>query len=585
MPRAFSSVEKRVLLSRFIALLGQKGVLWFVICFVSSVTLALVEYGLVIFLQLFLVSLGYFDRSQIPAVILPLTALNTAGLCALLVFVGSLRSAGLFLSAYSNDTTQEIVSQRFKQVTVFELLMRKGRHFLPASEVHFRVGELYPKSLQFIFNGNSLLISGLQVVSLITGMLFLAWRESLIGLTGLGIAGIFVILSNRKVGSNARLVPAIQSQFIQGIERVSRNWLFVRLSGTQRLENSRLVEKIAQNRTASLRVSFFNNLMMGIPPVFGICLFAVIIYVSRTFFLTKASLLVSVLYLFLRLVQHLGNSALFFGQLTKTWPQFEKALDSFHTMDKEEIQAALAYEHEANTSVVQVSVHSTQLSHAEEKAPEIDLQKISFNWEPDQPRVLSELSWKVKAGSIAGIVGPSGAGKSTLLLLILGMLDPTQGSISIGDQPSKKYFDRLRGRLGYVGAEPFLMDGSIQENLEYGLDRKPSTEEIWSALEQAKLAQVVRSLERGLGHELDENGGGLSTGQKQRLSLARALLRQPLLLVLDEATANLDLTTELEIAETIRLLRGRSTVLIVSHRPGILEVTDQTLRMGKQSIE
>jgi ABC-type multidrug transport system fused ATPase/permease subunit len=84
---------------------------------------------------------------------------------------------------------------------------------------------------------------------------------------------------------------------------------------------------------------------------------------------------------------------------------------------------------------------------------------------------------------------------------------------------------------------------------------------------------------------LDENGGGLSTGQKQRLSLARALLRQPLLLVLDEATANLDLTTELEIAETIRLLRGRSTVLIVSHRPGILEVTDQTLRMGKQSIE
>ncbi len=118
---------------------------WLLVAFLSALSLSFVEYALVAFLQVFLVSLGYFDRAQVPALLLPLVSLSTRGLCALLVSIGALRSAALFISAYGNDAAQEIVSYRFKQATLYEMLMREGRHFLPASEVNYRLGELYPK--------------------------------------------------------------------------------------------------------------------------------------------------------------------------------------------------------------------------------------------------------------------------------------------------------------------------------------------------------------------------------------------------------------------------------------------------------
>jgi len=582
MAQPFSVAEFAGTLSRFRKILGPRGLRWLLVGLLSSLSLSLIEYAVAAFLQVFLVSLGYFDRSQVSSLLLPLISMSIVGQCGLLVLIGAVRAAALFASAYSNDAAQETANCRFKQATVYEMLLRKGRHFLPASEIHYRVGELYPKSMVFIYSSLCLLVALIQCLFLVVAMLYLAWRETLIGLVGFGVVGVLVTIANQRLAKNARLAPGIQSRFIKDVERASRNWIFIRISRTQEKEAAGLFDKVFGYFDVVLRMASLNTLILGLPPFFGICLFAVIIYMSRSVFLTKASVLISILFLFLRFVQYLGTASQNLAGITKFWPQFQEAVAVTSRLETKEFAEALSYDG-AN--------YRRRIGHAPpapsaageppaERAPELVLSGVSYAWAPDRPRVIDGLSWKVGGGEIAGIVGPSGAGKSTLLLLILGMVDPTEGRIEIDGAAPSAYFERASGGLGYVGAEPFLLDGTLESNLEYGLDRKPTRDEIWAALDSAQLAETVRGLDGGLDYRLDENGSGLSTGQKQRLALARALLRRPHLLILDEATANLDAATETEIANTIKRLGGKTTVLIVSHRAGILAAAGRVLELG-----
>jgi ABC-type multidrug transport system fused ATPase/permease subunit len=211
------------------------------------------------------------------------------------------------------------------------------------------------------------------------------------------------------------------------------------------------------------------------------------------------------------------------------------------------------------------------------------LSGLRFGFPEASGPVFTGFDLAVKPGSFTVLIGPSGCGKSTLIGLLLGVVSPQSGSVEVLDGTSAAALSTLRPRLlrsvGYVGPESFLIEGTLRDNLLYGLGREPSSEEILLALRQAE-CDFVASLPLGLSHQLTEQGQGLSAGQKQRLSLARALLRRPTVLILDEATANLDSATEARLIETLGRFKGRMTIVAATHREALLTLADQVVRLG-----
>ena len=188
---------------------------------------------------------------------------------------------------------------------------------------------------------------------------------------------------------------------------------------------------------------------------------------------------------------------------------------------------------------------------------------------------LADVSLTVAAGETLALVGPSGCGKSTLLGVLLGLLTPDAGSIRVGAvELAELDPDAWRAQLAWVPQRPHLFHASIADNVRVGR-RDASDEEVWAALADADLTDAVADLPAGLGTILGDRGAGLSAGERQRLALARAFLRDAPLLLLDEPTAGLDGHTERALVQSIhRLARGR-TVVLVAHRPALVAMADR----------
>jgi thiol reductant ABC exporter CydD subunit len=188
---------------------------------------------------------------------------------------------------------------------------------------------------------------------------------------------------------------------------------------------------------------------------------------------------------------------------------------------------------------------------------------------------LADVSLTVRAGETLALVGPSGCGKSTLLGVLLGLLRPERGAIRVGGvELSELDPDAWRARLAWVPQRPYLFHASIADNVRLGR-RDASNEEVRAALADAGLADAVANLPAGSETILGEHGAGLSAGERQRLALARAFLRDAPLLLLDEPTAGLDGHTEREIVQSIRRLARGRTVVLVAHRPALVAMADR----------
>lgn len=213
---------------------------------------------------------------------------------------------------------------------------------------------------------------------------------------------------------------------------------------------------------------------------------------------------------------------------------------------------------------------------------QIEFRNVSFAY-PDvysEKRILSSLTFTLPAGAVLAIVGPSGIGKTTILDLLLKHLTPTAGAIRLDGIPIAEIdAASLRRNIAYVSQDVWLIHGTVAENLTFG--RACPMAEVEAMAKLADIHDVILQLPQGYATIIGEKGMQLSAGQRQRLAIARALLHQPKVIVLDEATSALDRDTEQGILENLRRRFPGVTLILVSHRPGLVSLADHFLEHTK----
>lgn len=220
-------------------------------------------------------------------------------------------------------------------------------------------------------------------------------------------------------------------------------------------------------------------------------------------------------------------------------------------------------------------IQTAPLDSLPPRTPEVKLERVSFSY--DDASILQAVSATLRGPALIALTGASGGGKTTLLRLLLGFLEPASGQLLLAGQLLAHFPEsELRRRLAYVPQDTPLFRGSLRDNLLLG--RTYPDAALWEVLEQVGLAGALRP--RGLSAPLSEGGEGLSGGQRQRLAVARALLSGPDVLVLDEPSANLDASSETVLAQVLQAQARERLVLVVAHRPALINVADRVLMLA-----
>ena len=260
-------------------------------------------------------------------------------------------------------------------------------------------------------------------------------------------------------------------------------------------------------------------------------------------------------------------------QLAAVWSSFQLAMAS---MDR--IYAVLALE----SNLPQLA----DTSRAPETRPVLAFEGVQFSY-PGGRQVLRDATFALEAGKTYALVGPTGGGKTTTASLMARLYDPTEGRVLLNGRDLRTFTAEERAaQIGFILQEPFLFTGTVRDNIVYGHQelQRASEEALTARLAEKGLSGLLMRFEQGLETPVTTSGDGISLGQKQLIAFIRAVLREPAILILDEATANIDTVTEQLLEQILRELPSTTTRVVIAHRLNTIENADEIFFINAEEI-
>lgn len=395
----------------------------------------------------------------------------------------------------------------------------------------------------------------IQLVGSMIILFFMDWKMAALMFSIVPIIVLILLPIGRIMSRLGRKLQAATADFnADASEKLSEVRLIKSSNGEQfeKQTGGNLIDKIFKVGIKDAKVEavlqpIMTTVMLGI--FVGILGYGAVRIQQGT--LTSGSLVAFLLYLF-NIITPVASFATFFSQV-------QKAMGS-----TERIQEILNTEPE-----------NTQGKVLDVEGQTINAQHLDFSYDPKYP-ILQDVSFEAKPNTVIAFAGPSGGGKSTIFSLLERFYQPDSGEIFIGKDNIKQInLNNWRSQIGYVSQDSAVFAGSIRDNLQYGLDEKLSDEQLWHGLELAYAKEFVSNFPEQLDTQIGERGVKLSGGQKQRIAIARAFLRNPKILMLDEATASLDSESEEKVQRALDQLMVGRTTLVIAHRLSTIVDADQ----------
>ena len=389
----------------------------------------------------------------------------------------------------------------------------------------------------------------ISIIGAVTILLIMDWKMTLIMLLSVPFTIAIMIPLGRKMTKISRGLQDETAVFTGNIQQTLGEARLMKSSNAEQNEQTKGLSGIDKLLGFGLKEA---RIVAFIAPLMYLVVMVVIVTIIgyggirvANGTMSTGSLVAFLLYLF-QIIMPITSFAMFFTQLQKAKGATERIIDILE-IPLEEGQEGLEMD------ITNKSVHVLD---------------ISFSYSEDEP-VLKQVSFVAQPGEMIAFAGPSGGGKTTMFGLLERFYEPTSGEIQIGGTPIKALsMQSWRSQIGYVSQESAMMAGTIRENLCYGLNQQEivSDERLWKVAEMAYADQFIKTFSDGLETEIGERGVKLSGGQRQRIAIARSFLRDPKILMMDEATASLDSQSEGVVQQALtRLMKGRTT-FVIAHR-------------------